>query len=130
MLKRWLNTIICIWIINSIICFHAINPFTPAAVNCNVADGECVVSNTIIDSIIQVAKDFADNNDHEHDHKIITKSRYLFSRNISSSLPAPSKSIFNFLLAPLQIAKAVKNYQFVKAFLPQYYNFLFRLSPF
>lgn len=130
MLKRWLNTIICIWIINSIICFHAINPFIPGAVNCNVADGECVVSNTVIDSIIQVAKDLADNNDHDHDHKIITKSRYLFSRNLISSLAVPTKSIFNFLLAPLQVSKAVKNYEFVKAFLPKYYNFLFRLSPF
>ncbi|MBD1386599.1 hypothetical protein IDJ75_15030 [Mucilaginibacter rigui] len=130
MLKRGLNTVICIWIINSIVYFHALNPFAANGINCDVPGGKCIVSSTLIDSIIDIGESLFNDQDHDHDHKIATKCRYLVSRNISTSVPAPFNTIFDFTGVSYKILNTIKNTAFAKASLPKYYSFLFRLSPF
>ena len=130
MLKRCLNTFICIWIINSIVYFHAVNPFAVNSPNGDTTGGNCIVSNTLIDSIIHLSESLVNDNDQDHDHKIATRGRYLVSRNLSTFIPLPSRDIFSFSPGAYKIFTSVKNYAFAKASLPKYYSFLFRLSPF
>ncbi|TWR25221.1 hypothetical protein FPZ43_17275 [Mucilaginibacter pallidiroseus] len=127
MAKKWLHIILSVWIINVIVCFHAVNPFENALLSEQATATASLRSATLLDLFSQETVDEADKS--QKHNKIHQKSRYVTARVIDNYVPAIYADKLEFSVFHKDVAAFTGQYV-TKAFLPSYYNFLFRLSPF
>jgi|GEM_PF-5683005 len=129
MIKKWLNIVLCIWLINSVTYFHPNNPFADCEESGCFAQA-CSKINTWVDNLVHVvADDDKDTPAHQH-HQVGFQRRYVHSgTNVSNSFLPQLHFTFSFSVPAKQLFNSFK-YAVTAAKLPLYYNFLFRLSPF
>jgi len=131
MWKKWLNIILCIWLVNAVTYFHAANPFED-----NNSDQPSLFAsahptlNTWVDCFLHQAP-LDDDTTPLLPHKINNHRRYVNSRSHSFGTFIPgllSSSLFT--VTKYLLFNCSSNYSIGVAMLPAYYNFLFRFSPF
>ena len=131
MIKRWANIFICIWLINSIIWFQV--P-TSLAFNENFSDESqenLVEMSSLICSAAHYLLDDEDEAPRNNSHKIKYRNHFLVNRVSAPAIMVPTHlASFSFENIPTTIKLYVSKYRTVSHFLPSYYSFLFRLSPF
>lgn len=131
MLKRWANIITCIWLINSVIWFQV--P-TSLAFNQNYSDESLenlVEMSSMICSAAHFLFDDADEAPQGDSHKIKYRNNFLVNRiTVAATMIPTQTAFFSFENIPTTIKLYIGKYNTVSHFLPGYYSFLFRLSPF
>ncbi len=131
MLKRWANIMMCIWLINSVIWFQV--P-TSLALNANYTDESqenLVEMSSLFCSAAHFLFDDADEAPQGDSHKIKYRNHFLVNRVTIAATMVPSQMVaFCFENVPTTIKLYIGKYNTVSHFLPSYYSFLFRLSPF
>ena len=131
MIKRWANIFIYIWLINSVIWFQV----PPSlAFNENFSDESqenLVEMSSLFCSAAHYLFDNQDEAPSEDSHKIKYRSHFLVNRITLPAILVPAEQLFSFCNnVPITIKLYVSKYRTVSHFLPSYYSFLFRLSPF
>jgi len=131
MLKQWTRIFICIWLINSIVWFQV--P-TSLAFNENYSDESqenLVEMSSLICSAAHYLFDNSNDAPKNDSHKIKYRNHFLVNRVTSPGVVTPLYTAsFCFENTPTIIKLYLGKYLTVSRFLPAYYNFLFRLSPF
>lgn len=131
MLKRWANILMCIWLINSVIWFQV--P-TSLALNENYSDESqenLVEMSSLFCSAAHFLFDDADEAPTGDSHKIKYRNHFLVNRVTVAATMLPTQvATFTFENIPTTIKLYLGKYNTVSHFLPRYYSFLFRLSPF
>lgn len=124
--KKWLNIILCCWLINSVTYFHGINAYDAGPCD----NQQCIKINTWADHLAQQISDDDDDTQH-HVHKIDSQRRYINSRVAGiESYVAEYPSAISCYAFNKTLLTVLTRYTIGIAWLPSYYNFLFRLSPF
>ena len=132
MIKRWGHIFLTIWLINSVVWFQV--P-TSLAFNENYSDEsqECLVemSSLLCTAAHLLDVDGGNAPDHGGGHKIKYRNHFITNRvSIPATVFVAQTIPFSFSNIPTTIKLYVGKYRTVSAFLPDYYSFLFRLSPF
>jgi hypothetical protein len=128
-LKRCLYIFLSVWLINAIVCFHGNDFSAPVPDHLQYPGETCQEGDTVLDFVAQIlsSDQSADHNNHQnkkYPRKILV--RRLVSLDVY--LPELQSFVKNNLAVDLHRSFG-KNW-FNKAFLPGYYNFLFRFKPF
>ena len=131
MLKRWSIIFLSAWLINSVIWFQV--PVNLVDLNSDYTDtsDECLLEmSSLLSTAVHFYEDFTQD-DGNHSHKIKYRNHFLLNRISSPAILAPALQLFSFFNnIPIAIKLYLGKYRTVSHFLPSYYNFLFRLSPF
>jgi hypothetical protein len=131
MLKRWTYIFLSAWLINSVIWFQV--PTSLVEVNSSYTDTseECLLEmSSLLSTAVHFYEDITDD-DGSHSHKIKYRNHFLINRITSPAILVPALQLFSFSnTIPTTIKLYLGKYRTVSHFLPSYYNFLFRLSPF
>ncbi len=131
MLKRWTHIILSAWLINSVIWFQV--PVSLVGLNeaCTDTSEECLLEmSSLLSTAVHFYEDLTQD-EGSHSHKIKYHSHFLFSRISTAAILVPTQQLFSFYNnIPTTIKLYRGKYHTVSRFLPGYYNFLFRLSPF
>ncbi len=131
MLKRWTHIFLSAWLINSVIWFQVPTGLVELNSSCTDTSEQCLLE---MSSLLSTAVHFYDDlteNEGNHSHKIKYHNHFLFNRITSPAILVPTQQLFSFCnTIPTTIKLYRSKYRTVSHFLPSYYNFLFRLSPF
>jgi hypothetical protein len=128
--RKWINIFLSLWLINAVVCFHAPSPLQNS---CEPHEELSQPSpNTLVDWVADMLAhpDADDDGDETHHHFVRLHSRYLGSRTLDFNLQVPTKAEYSYQPVPQIVKIQFSEYWLTKAYLPRYYNFLFRLSPF
>ena len=119
------------WLINSVIWFQV--PTNMVDLNSASTDTseECLLEmSSLLSTAVHFYEDITED-DGNHSHKIKYRNHFLINRISSPAILVPAQQLFSFCN---NIATTIKlyvgKYRTVSHFLPSYYSFLFRLSPF
>ena len=129
--KRYLCLILTLWLINAVICFHGASSFANVTDHLQYPGETCQEGDTALAYVTQVFSSEENGGDANHNP---TKR---FPRKILVRRVAD----FNIVLLPVLLDFGQSDFAidlhctfgkswFNKAFLPGYYNFLFRFKPF
>ena len=130
-LKRCLYIILSVWLINAVVCFHANDTSSLLPDHLQYPGESCQEGDTVLDYVAQLFSKHDNNADDSANHQTKRYSRKLLVRrlvNINVQLPELQSFIKNNFALDLHCTFG-KSW-FNKAFLPGYYNFLFRFKPF
>lgn len=131
MLKRWTHIFLSAWLINSVIWFQV--PASLVDINSSYTgtSEECLLEmSSLLSTAVHFYDDITDD-DGNHSHKIKYRNHFLINRINSAAILAPAQQLSFFCnTIPTTIKLYLGKYRTVSRFLPGYYNFLFRLSPF
>lgn len=130
-MKRWVNIFICIWLINSVVWFQV--PTSLAFNNSYSEESQenLVEMSSLLCSVAHHLWDDADEAPYNSSHKIKYRNHFVVSRVSIPATMAPTQILsFSFRIIPTTLKLHYSKYKTVSHFLPDYYNFLFRLSPF
>jgi hypothetical protein len=131
MLKRWTHIFLSAWLINSVIWFQVPTSMVDLNSASTGTSEECLLE---MSSLLSTAVHFYDDiteDDGNHSHKIKYRNHFLINRITSPAILVPAQQLFSFCnTIPTTIKLYVSKYRTVSHFLPSYYSFLFRLSPF
>jgi len=131
MLKKWIYIFTAICLLNTIFCFHAGDLCSGGNGNPGLEDGcSYTGSGTLLGFLVSQMQDDDPDSGNKTPLKLKCRHGHFFSRFFSVSIQAPMQAAYSALFTPEQTAVQYGNYQPRKAFLPSYYNFLFRLKPF
>ena len=131
MLKKWIYIFTAICLLNTIFCFHAGDLCSGGNGNPSLEDGcSYTGSGTLLGFLVSQMQDDDPDSGNKTPLKLKCRHGHFFSRFFSVSIQAPMQAAYSALFTPEQTAVQYGNYQPRKAFLPSYYNFLFRLKPF
>ena len=128
MVKKWFLILLSVWLINSVVWYQ-----TPSAVALNSLSSEasrtCLIE---MSSLLGTAFHLIDDNEDgkTHSHKIKFRNHFLVSRISTAAVLVPTQLTFLFKNIPTLIKIPKGKYNVTSCFLPGYYSFLFRLSPF
>lgn len=128
MLKKWFHILLSAWLINSVVWYQ-----TPATIELNSCGSdisrECLIEiSSLLGTAVHILSH--DHDDTTHSHKIKYRSHYVANRLSTAAILVPAQLSFLFKNIPTLIKIPVGKYNIRSCFLPAYYNFLFRLSPF
>ncbi|MFD0748950.1 hypothetical protein ACFQZS_02280 [Mucilaginibacter calamicampi] len=131
MLKRWSIIFLSAWLINSVIWFQVPASFVDINSSCTDTSEECLLEmSSLLSTAVHFYEDLNED-DGNHSHKIKYRNHFLINRISSPAILAPALQLFSICnTIPTTIKLYVGKYRTVSHFLPSYYNFLFRLSPF
>lgn len=131
MLKKWMHIFLSAWLINSVIWFQV--PTNMVDLNSASTDTseECLLEmSSLLSTAVHFYEDITED-DGNHSHKIKYRNHFLINRISSPAILVPAQQLFSFCNnIPTTIKLYVGKYRTVSHFLPSYYSFLFRLSPF
>lgn len=131
MLKKWIHIFTAVCLLNSLFCFTAGDFFSRGNGSLHFEDGYSRAgSGSLLDLIVQQMQDEDQDSDGQTPLKLKCRQGHFVSRSFSVSMQAPIQAAYNALFNPGQASIQYGNYRVRKAFLPSYYNFLFRLKPF
>ncbi|MGY3212945.1 hypothetical protein ACVW2L_001998 [Mucilaginibacter sp. HD30] len=131
MLKRWTHIILFAWLINSVIWFQVPTNLVELNSSCTDTSEECLLEmSSFLSTAVHFYEDLTEK-EGDHSHKIKYRNHFLFNRITSPAMLVPTQQLFSFCnTIPTTIKLYRSKYHTVSHFLPSYYNFLFRLSPF
>ena len=127
MLKKWINIVLCVCLLNSIT-YAQTNNISEDYHSCENAD--CPTLNSWTDLVIQELIDDGGEATSSKKH-IKFNRRYVHSKSHNSTNFFDKKLVYlPYNFAKKVVKKCISTYLIGIALLPAYYNFLFRLSPF
>ena len=131
MLKRWSLIFLSAWLINSVIWFQVPASLVELNSSCTDTSEECLLEmSSLLSTAVHFYEDLNED-DGNHSHKIKYRNHFLINRISSPAILVPIQQLFSFCnTIPVTIKLYLGKYRTVSHFLPRYYNFLFRLSPF
>jgi hypothetical protein len=130
-LRRCLYFFLSVWLINSVVCFHADKISTPLPDHIQYPGETCDEG----DSVLAYATQIFDTDDHsnsDNDSRPTKRAaRKILPRRIAE-ISIQLSVIHDFVKGNIavDIHRTFGAHFFNKAFLPGYYNFLFRYKPF
>jgi hypothetical protein len=131
MLKKWIYIFTAFCLLNTIFCFHAGDLIAGGNGNPGLEDGYSYTgSGTLLGFLVSQMQDDDPDSGNKAPLKLKCRLGNFFSRFFSVSIQAPMQAAYSALFTPGKTRVQYGNYQPRKAFLPSYYNFLFRLNPF
>jgi len=131
MLKRWSIIFLSAWLINSVIWFQVPTSLVALNSSCTDTSEECLLEmSSLLSTAVHFYEDLTDDGA-EHSHKIKYRNHFVINRVSNVAILVPTQQLFSFCNnIPTTIKLYTGKYQTVSRFLPSYYSFLFRLSPF
>lgn len=131
-LKRCLYFLLSVWLINSIVCFHADNISTPLPDHVQYPGETCDDGgNTVVGYVTQIFDTDDHTNSDNGAHQSKRTPRKILPRRIAE-FNAQLPILLDFVKGnvAIDVHHTFGTHWFNKAFLPGYYNFLFRYKPF
>lgn len=131
-LKRCIYFFLSVWLINSIVCFHADNISTPLPDHVQYPGESCEDGgDTVLGYVTQIF-DTEDHTNSDNSSRPNKKApRKILPRRIAEfNAQLPVILDFGKGNIAIDIHRIFGAHLFSKAFLPGYYNFLFRYKPF
>lgn len=129
MLKKWFLILLSAWLVNSVVWYQ-----TPSTVDINASTSEgsrtCLIElSSLLGTAVHLLDE--DNDCSKHSHRIKFRNHFLMSRVSAAVALVPTRLSFLFKNIPTTLIKIPNGkYNVTSCFLPGYYSFLFRLSPF
>ncbi|GAB2980822.1 hypothetical protein GCM10027049_15490 [Mucilaginibacter puniceus] len=130
-LKKCIYLILSVWLVNAVVCFHADTASAPLPDHVQYPGESCDEGDTVLGYATQIFDTDDHSNSDKNSHPIKRAPRKILPRRIAE-LNAQLPFILDFLKGNvgIDIAQTFGTRWFNKAFLPGYYNFLFRYKPF
>ena len=129
--RRCIYFILSVWLINTIVCFHGYKNFGDFPEHLQYPGENCSKGSSAFEYFGEVlTSDDSDTDPSQHPLK--RPSRKLLVRRAAAESYMQIPSLLDFIKSNLaiDINCTFGKQWFSKAFLPGYYNFLFRLKPF
>ena len=130
MLKKYLNILLSVWLINAIVCFHATSPVENICDQFQLSNEYCYSGNTIFDLVYLGLNNASSHQDSKHHYHIKDQKRFLTSRVVDFTIQVPAKQEFISNDLPRHLFSFPGKQWLNKVFLPVHHHFLFRLTPF
>ena len=122
--------ILSVWLINAIVCFHGNDFAAPVPDHLQYPGETCEEGDTVLDFVAQIFTSDAQNADHNNHQNKKYPRKILVRRLVGLDVYLPELQSFIKNNLAIDLHCTFGKNRFNKAFLPGYYNFLFRFKPF